>query len=291
MKMKKLTKAEIAQGMKTVPIETIILGSQGKQGIKLTKKQKEFAEQVVATGNKTEAYRRSYNHTGKRTTAARDAIKVSTNPNVSTYIQALELAKQSEEYLLPQRLRAMAIHKLSTMALDDTMPPAQQLKALELVGKMTEVALFSERREIVHSLDSSSLKAKLMDAVQLAITNSKSIRTVTKRTAQQLLAEIDEPTDVAYTMDDDVAADVMQHDDDVAQPGGSEAVEDSVESCAVSHISDPPREATPHFLPTPLASHLHSIPHNEFQQNSTKNFPKNLTVSTQVVDIKEELSP
>ena len=59
--MKRLTKAEIAQGMKTVPIETIILGAQGKQGIKLTKKQKEFAEQVVATGNKTEAYRRSYN--------------------------------------------------------------------------------------------------------------------------------------------------------------------------------------------------------------------------------------
>ena len=289
--MKRLTKAEIAQGMKTVPIETIILGAQGKQGIKLTKKQKEFAEQVVATGNKTEAYRRSYNHTGKRTTAARDAQKTSNNPAVATYIQALELAKQSEEYLLPQRLRAMAIHKLSTMALDDTMPPAQQLKALELVGKMTEVALFSERREIVHSLDASSLKAKLMDAVQLAIANSKSIRTVTKRTAQQLLDEIDEPIDMPYTMDNDVTADVMQHDDDVAQPGGSEAVEDSIESCAAGQISDPPREATPHFLPTPLASHLHSIPHNELPSNSTKNFPKNLTVSTQVVDIKEELSP
>jgi phage terminase small subunit len=288
MKMKKLTKAEIEQGMKSVPIETIILGSQSKQGIKLTKKQKEFAEQVVATGNKTEAYRRSYNHTGKRTTAARDAQKTSNNPAVATYIQALELAKQSEEYLLPQRLRAMAIHKLSTMALDDTMPPAQQLKALELVGKMTEVALFSERREIVHSLDSSSLKAKLMEAVQMAIANSKSIRTVTKRTAQQLLAEIDEPTDVPYTMDD-VAAGVM--DDDATQTGGSEAVEDSVASCAAERFSEPPREATTHFLPTPLASHLHSIPHNEFQQNSTKNFPKNLTVSTQVVDIKEELSP
>jgi protein-tyrosine-phosphatase len=182
----------------------------------------------------------------------------------------------------------MAIHKLSTMALDDTMPPAQQLKALELVGKMTEVALFSERREIVHSLDSSSLKAKLMDAVQLAIASSKSIRTTTKRTAQQLLAEIDEPTDVAFTMDDDDAADVM---DDVAQPGGSEATGDSDVSCDAGRIIDPPREATPHFLPTALASHLHSIPHNEFQQNSTKNFPKKLTVSTQVVDIKEELSP
>lgn len=283
--MKRLTKAEIAQGMKTVPIETIILGSQGKQGIKLTKRQKEFAEQVVSTGNKSEAYRRSYNHTGKRTTAARNAQTISKSTNVQTYIQALELAKQSEEYLLPQRLRAMAIHKLSTMALDDTMPPAQQLKALELVGKMTEVALFSERREIVHSLDASSLKAKLMDAVQLAITNSKSIRTVTKRTAQQLMAEIDEPTDVAFTMDDDAAGDAQHDDDDGLQPGGSDV------SCDVERIFETPREATPRNAPTPRASHLHSIPHNEFQQNSTKNFPEILTVSTQVVDIKEELSP
>lgn len=289
--MKRLTKAEIAQGMKTVPIETIILGSQGKQGIKLTKRQKEFAEQVVSTGNKSEAYRRSYNHTGKRTTAARNAQTIAKSTNVQTYIQALELAKQSEEYLLPQRLRAMAIHKLSRMALDDTMPPAQQLKALELVGKMTEVALFSERREIVHSLDASSLKAKLMDAVQLAIANSKNIRTVTKRTAQQLLAEIDEPTDVAFTMDDDVAADVMQHDDDVAQPGAIEATGDSDVSRDVGSIIETPRGATPHFMSPPRASHLHSIPHNELQQNSTKNFPKILTVSTQVVDIKEELSP
>jgi len=130
-----------------------------------------------------------------------------------------------------------------------------------------------------------------MDAVQLAIANSKSIRTVTKRTAQQLMAEIDEPIDMPFTMDNDVTADVMDDDDDVAQPGGSEAVQDSVESCAASHISDPPREATPHFLPTPLAAHLHSIPHNELPTNSTKNFPKNLTVSTQVIDIKEEFSP
>ena len=91
--MKKLTKKEIAEGIQAMPIERIILGANSKNGIKLTKKQKEFAEQVVATGNKTEAYRRAYNTNGKRTTASRDAIKVSSNPNVLTYINALNAHK------------------------------------------------------------------------------------------------------------------------------------------------------------------------------------------------------
>jgi len=205
--MKKLTKKEIAEGIQSVPIERILLGANSKNGIKLTKKQKEFAEQVVATGNKTEAYRRAYNTNGKRTTASRDAIKVSSNPNVLTYMNALNAQKEVEEYLLPTRLRALAIHKLSNMALNDELPPAQQLKALELVGKMTEVALFSERREIVHTLDSNTLKAKLMDAVQLAIKNSKTIQARTKKTAQELLAELSaDAIDVESN-------DVTMHDD------------------------------------------------------------------------------
>ena len=160
--MKKLTRSEIKEGLNTVPIDTIVLGANNPAGIKLTKKQKHFAEQVVATGNKSEAYRRAYNTKGKREVAGVAACKLSKQSNVATYITALEAAKQAEEYLLPARLRALTIHKLSQLALSDEIAPAQQLKALELIGKMTEVALFSERREIVHSLDSNTLKACLL---------------------------------------------------------------------------------------------------------------------------------
>jgi len=236
--MKKLTRSEIKEGLNTVPIDTIVLGANNPAGIKLTKKQKHFAEQVVATGNKSEAYRRAYNTKGKRETHARDAIKVAAHPSVSTYITALEAAKQAEEYLLPARLRALTIHKLSQLALSDEIAPAQQLKALELIGKMTEVALFSERREIVHSLDSNTLKAKLMEAVQLAISKSKSIRTSTKRTAQDLLAEI---TDVE------------------AKASAPEADGEGFSDVAV---------ATPTGVHPPEsvsigAGHLHSIPDNQ----------------------------
>jgi len=261
--MKRLTKKEIAEGMKAVPIETIILGSQSKQGIKLTKKQKAFAENVVATGNKTEAYKRAYNHKGKNTTASRNAQTIVKSTNVQTYITALEAQKEVEEYLLPPRLRAMAIHKLSSMALNDDLPPAQQLKALELVGKMTEVALFTERRELVHTMDSNTLKAKLMDAVQLAIKNSNSLRVSTKRTAEQLLAEINDPVDVVSR---EVHDDGNQDDQEQSQ---EDSISETGDTGSSFGNSEPPPSATTPFLPDSDAGHLHSISHNQSPSNLT----------------------
>jgi len=254
--MKKLTKKEIAEGIQSMPIERIILGANSKNGIKLTKKQKHFAEEVVKTGNKTEAYRRAYNHTGKRETASRNANTISASTNVQTYMNALNSQKEVEEYLLPARLRALAIHKLSNMALNDDLPPAQQLKALELVGKMTEVALFSERREIVHTLDSNTLKAKLMDAVQLAINNSKSIQMKTKRTAQELLAELSAD-----------AIDVESNDVTISNDATSIQELDSISEIDGDGLSNPlsddPTRGHPPIFQSHDGEHLHSIPHNE----------------------------
>lgn len=271
MTKRRLTKKEIAEGMKSVPIETIILGSQSKQGIKLTKKQKDFAEAVVATGNKTEAYKRAYNHKGKNTTASRNAQTIVKSTNVQTYITALEAQKEVEEYLLPPRLRSMAIHKLSSMALNDELPPAQQLKALELVGKMTEVALFTERRELVHTLDSATLKAKFMEAVQMAIANSKSIRQSTKQTAQQLLAEISDPVDVVSR---EVHEDASKDDEEHLQEFSISETGDTGSSFP---ISDPPPSATTPFLTDSDAGHLHSIPHKESPSESVTLTPVTVT--------------
>ena len=255
--MKKLTRKEIREGLETVPIETVILGAT-RHGVNLTKKQKEFAEQVVKTGNKTEAYRRAYETEGKRTTIASEANKVSKNPNVSTYIEALKAQKEVEEYLLPQRLRALAIHKLSNMALNDDLKPTEQLRALELVGKMTEVALFTERRELVHTLDSASLKAKLMDAVQSAIANSKSLRTITKKTADDLLREIQDVE--AHEVNE-----VKDQDKGQSEPLQLESISADGDTGSETGNIDPPPSATTHFLTESVAGHLHSILHNKSQ--------------------------
>jgi phage terminase small subunit len=241
--MKKLSKKEIQEGMKAVPRERILLGA-NPSNLRLTKKQKTFAEQFVETGNKSEAYRRAYDTKGKRETHARDAQKVANNPNVATYANALQMAKEAEEYLLPTRLRTVAIHRLTKLALDDDVAPAQQLKALELIGKMTEVALFSERREVVHQVDSSAMRDRLMESIRLAIMASNTIEAKTKRSAQSLLAEITgtEPVDV---MAREVDAD-------------SRSIADGGEGCEIPE-SDPPHGGMTPFSPASMAGHLHSI--------------------------------
>ena len=268
--MKKLTRKEIQEGLKTVPIERIMLGASNPNNIRLTKKQKTFAEELVKTGNKTEAYRRAYDTTGKRETASRDAQKIANNPHVSTYVNALTMANEVEEYLLPSRLRTMAIHKLSNMALNDDLPPAQQLKALELIGKMSEVSLFTHRAEVIHTVDSNSLRVKLMEAIQVAIQRSQSIHVKTKRSAQELLDEInnvEEPIDVNYV--DHVDADTT-----------SDADVDVMHTQAQTHtfvtgdgdLDGGIGEAhTPTRLHAPTHDQLvlHSIPHIESPENIT----------------------
>lgn len=245
--MKKLTKKEISEAMKSVPIERVLLGA-NPSNLRLTKKQKAFAEQFVETGNKSEAYRRAYDTNGKRETHARNALKVANNANVATYANALKMAKEAEEYLLPTRLRAVAIHRLTKLALDDEVAPAQQLKALELIGKMTEVALFSERREVVHSVDSSVMRDRLMESIRLAIMASNTIEAKTKRSAQSLLAEITgtEPVDV-------MAREV---------PEDSRSIADGGEGCEIPK-SDPPHGGTHPILPESASGHLHSIPDSQ----------------------------
>jgi hypothetical protein len=49
------------------------------------------------------------------------------------------------------------------------MPPAQRVKCLELLGKITEVALFTERRETVITHDSEKIREKLLASIRSAI--------------------------------------------------------------------------------------------------------------------------
>jgi hypothetical protein len=247
--MKKLSRKEITEGLEQIPINQILLGS-GKAGITLTKKQKAFAEEVVRTGNKSASYRKTYNTKGKATTAHRDALKIASNPKVVTYIQALEQAKEAETYLLPARLRSIAIHRLTGLALNDDINPAQQLKALELIGKMTEVALFTERRELVKVTDSEQMRDQLMKSIRLAFSSGGAID-VEATEVDSLLAEIS-GNSVANDPDPDH---VMNDDDQSADTlpiSGGEASE--------NEILETPPDPDPQKTSTIVPALLHSIP-------------------------------
>ena len=248
--MKRLTRKEIEAGLEAMPIDTILLGAVNAKTTKLTSKQRAFAKEVAMGNTKTGAYRKAYKTKGKPSTQSAEAQKLAKNPSIATQIEAFKVALEASQHITPASLRALAIHKITEKALDPDVPPAQQLKALELLGKITEVALFTERREIVQVTNSKEMKDKLLNSIRLAI-SSQGAEDVEMDDADSLLAEIIGDTKM---MDDAGSHELL--DDDVMDD--SDAIVEVVASTN-GNPADPP---TPDPQNSAFASEpdLHSIP-------------------------------
>lgn len=158
----KLTRKQIREGLNTVPIDTVLLGASSPVD-SLTPKQREFARLVALGESKTGAYRKAYDSKGKRETAAVHGCTLSKQDNVARMIEAYQLANEAAKYRTPAQLRDLVIHQLTQHALDANVNPAQRIKALELLGKVSEVAAFTERKETTVINQSSEIRAKLLE--------------------------------------------------------------------------------------------------------------------------------
>jgi hypothetical protein len=257
--MKRLTRKEIEQGLEAMPIDTILLGAVTAKTSKLTHKQRAFAKEVAMGNTKTGAYRKTYKTKGKPSTQSAEAQKLTKNPAIATQIEAFRVALEANQYITPASLRALAIHKITEKALDPDVPPAQQLRALELLGKITEVALFTERREIVQVTNSQEMKDKLLNSIRLAI-SSQGATDVAVDDADSLLAEI---TGTANVMDDVTGNESIDDDDADAQEQIAEVV------ASTNGNSRDPRHPDPQNSAVGSEPTLHSIPHIESPPNLT----------------------
>ena len=230
--MKRLTRKEIEQGLQAMPVDTLLLGVSTAKEKRLTHKQIEFAKQVALGESKAGAYRKSHNSKGKPSTQSKNGQALAKNKAIQTQIDAFKVALEAQKYQTPAHLRALAIHRITEKALDPECPPAQQLKALELLGKITEVALFTERREIVKVSDPSEMREKLMASIRLAIENSQAID-IEARSADELLAELVGKNN----QDDDVAQDDVELDD----VDDKETSLDGADGLQKAPTADPPK--------------------------------------------------
>lgn len=183
----KLSKRQISEALQQVPLDKI-LGND----IKLTSKQRKFSENIVLKGmNKTEAYRQAYDTNGKPSGQSVNANKVFNNTKVSLMINQLQASETIKHLILPTSLRALAIEKITELAIDDEISPRDRLKALELIGKFTEVGLFEDRDQTATIVtNSDEVKQRLMDSLRKAISSSVSLSEDKKRSADELLSEI-----------------------------------------------------------------------------------------------------
>ena len=256
--MKKLTRKEIEQGLQAMPIESLLLGVSTAKEKRLTHKQVEFAKQVALGESKAGAYRKSHNSKGKPSTQSKNGQALAKNKAIQTQIDAFKVALEAQKYQTPAHLRALAIHRITEKALDPECPPAQQLKALELLGKITEVALFTERREVIKVSDPSEMRAKLMASIQLALSHTRTIDMETK-TADDLLAEL-----VGVAQDDDYKA---GNDDKLDDMDGKDTSLDGADQSQIEK-SETPRTHDPQILALAREPDLHSIPHTQSPPDS-----------------------
>jgi phage terminase small subunit len=158
----KLSRADIARGLENVPIAQVLIGAANAKTTRLTHKQAKFAQALALGESKAGAYRAAYDTQTNHHAQSIEGQRLAKHPSIAHQVDALRLAAEAKNYATPPALRQLVIERLTAHAIDDNINPSQRLRALELLGKITEVAAFTERREIVRVTDSATARDKLL---------------------------------------------------------------------------------------------------------------------------------
>ena len=183
----RMSRSQIREGLDQFPIGVLLAGT-GKKD-RLTHKQKAFAH-ALATGEMTQAdaYRKAYKGGGKAKTIGDNASRLAKHSGVQAETIAIQAAMEAMKYQNAGQLKALVVHQLTCHALDESNPPAQRIKALELLGKTHDVGLFVERREITTITSSMDIKTRLLDQLKTFIRSD--VQDVEDTGASSLLAEL-----------------------------------------------------------------------------------------------------
>ena len=163
----KLTREQIREGLEAFPVDQLLNIPPGAK--QLTKKQRDFAEAVAMGKTKAQAYRDSYKANPAQSTIRTEPYTVAKNPSVSREIEAYKVAIEAAKYRNPAQLKEHLIHQLVQHSISPDTPPAQQIKALELIGKLYEVGAFEERKTTTVIHQSSNIKAQLLERLRAVI--------------------------------------------------------------------------------------------------------------------------
>lgn len=161
----KLTRAQIKAGLDQVPIESLLSSGEGKTP-KLTHKQREFARALALGQTKANAYRGSYNPKPAKSTLVTAPYKLAADPRIQREVEAYKLAIEAEKHRTPAQLKALLVQQLVQHSLDDEFPPAQRMKALQLIGQLFEVGAFLERKETTVVHKSADIRTRLLERLQ-----------------------------------------------------------------------------------------------------------------------------
>jgi len=179
---KRLTRKQISEGLDTVPISALLTGNNRE----LTGKQKRFARDVALGSTKADAYRNNYNVTSKATMTSRP-YALAGDSRVKAEIEAIKRAQEAEHIKNPAALRLLVINTLVELATNPGTKDAVRLQAVKVLGGVTEVAAFTERKETRVITSSTDARESIMAELR-ALSNADAIDVESE--AADLLGEL-----------------------------------------------------------------------------------------------------
>jgi len=191
-KPKKLTRAQLRESLDTVPVSHI-LGSEVSR--ELTPKQRAFALEVAKGSTGASAYRKAYNAKGKPKTVGDHASRLKGDDRIKAEIEAMQLAIRAQEYQTPAALRALVIQSLVGVITNPESNAGQITAAAKVLGTVTEVAAFTERREVKTITSSETARAQVLEQLRTLVHGSAVDVTPIDRDADSLMAELSEGFD------------------------------------------------------------------------------------------------
>lgn len=158
----KLTRAQIKAGLEQIPVETLLSSGEGKTP-KMTGKMKAFAHAVALGETKAEAYRKAYKRDATKSTLAAQPYILAKDQRIAKEVEAYQLALEAEKHRTPAQLKSLLVQQLVQHSLDEDFPPAQRMKALQLIGQLFEVGAFLERKETTVVHKSTDIRTRLLE--------------------------------------------------------------------------------------------------------------------------------
>lgn len=154
----------------------------------LTAKQRRFAEGIALQGlTASDAYRQAYNTKGLPATVNPHASRLANTDKIKATIEALALANEAMAYADAESIRKLVIQSLIQTVIDPDIKPATKVAAAKVLGQVTEVAAFTERREITHVRDSGAIREQILDQLKTMVLNTADAETID---ADSLLNEL-----------------------------------------------------------------------------------------------------
>ena len=156
-----MSRKQVREALQQVPIDRV-LGVSGQ----LTTKQKRFAQEVASGETKAEAYRRAYNPKPAHSTLVTRPYELAGDPRIQREIEAYRLANEAAKHRTAGQLRDLVIQSLVQVVIDPDAKHSAKISAARVLGTVTEVAAFTERKETRVITSSATARDQIMQQLR-----------------------------------------------------------------------------------------------------------------------------